>query len=136
MPKGWRKNGRRVKAGALAGPAVAEVVRIAGGRELRIYASYAAAVAAGMPAPAARAVFRRRGGCGGSCWTTFSQDTEWVWCEDKDCVNEDCACHLFETWKDDCGSHDESRGNPGEGWQYKTKPHRFYSCRCTYVPSA
>lgn len=136
MATSWRKQSKVLKAVVVSGPGVAHVVSVKGRLQLRVYASHSSAVAGGLSPNSAKVLFSKGPNCGArECTMVFSKDSAYVWCEDVDCVSRECECHLFDAWTDKDGDHEEDRGYPGKGWQYKVKPNHFFACRCTLAPA-
>jgi hypothetical protein len=115
---------------------VAKVVPVKGGYEIRVYTSYASAVAGGLHTKTAKTVFKKKHLCDGKCLTNFSRDSLYVVCTDQDCVSPDCECHLIEMWTDKNGWHEINRGYPGEGWEYVKKTNGVFACRRSLKPIA
>jgi hypothetical protein len=136
MATNWRKRPRVLKAVAVSGPGVAHVVSVKGRLELRVYTSHSSALAGGLSPNTAETLFSKGPNCGArACSMGFTKNFAYVWCEDVDCMSRDCECHLFDVWTDKEGDHEEDRGYPGQGWQFKVKPGHTFACRCTLRPA-
>ncbi len=115
--------------------AVAEAVAVGRGTAIRLHASARSAIAAGLPARLARALFQgapqQQGNnpCGGAC--AVASNAASVWCVTAGCDLTRCECRMREMFKDANGKwQDEDRGTPDAGSPLPLKKGSFYRCIC------
>lgn len=117
-------------------PGLVDWIKVRGGMEIRVYATYEQAISGGVDPGLAELAFKKAD-CSGSCsrgdnGTPNAPPTQ-VWCNDINCLGTgSCQCHLIRIYKDangkwqedDMGPHDKNDPVKKDGTS-------SYTCRCT-----